>query len=549
MSLDTDLLGNCGLRFESEIFTDGSYSLSRVDYQGRKLVAEISDATGVYQHRWPSVGGLIPPVSARDLPGEQRLLLFDIGDGKFLCEQTREIGRFSSERAIHLTRMVLRIVSDLQAAGMICGYIGPEMFVSYESSIALLAGRRGVPLSPFTAPEVQSSRPSDPRSDVSAIGSFLFRLVAGTDAREDQLRVWKDLTPELQTSIQDMVAASPLNRPNGMKAVLAILDNLSSQQIAEESAHDDSGFVRKGKKAKSNHNRRKWYWIIGSVAVLVLGFFAVVNSGLPPDPDFSTDTEEEILPEEDIQEVVSPWVDTVSVEDTVLPDAVVPIIDSARIWISNCSGTPDVEFAFRASSVSQYSYTYPLSGTTKRASSLILAMRSDPTVPIADTPLGQAAYQIADTSFTVKAVDLTIMLGTDLSYPGINAHFLRQPVAPAGTLFVDVVNHGIQYSLDGMGAATWVATRIDGKSCQIGEIEWLIAITDIRDADRFNEEIGIPQVLDETIFLHKEGNLQAGSLETILRQYFQPLPGSSEFPVETIPLPDIHVLISETFTD
>ncbi len=552
MSVDTDLLGSCGLRFESEIYSDGSYSLSRVDYQGRKLVAEVSDTLGVYQHRWPSVGGLISPVSARDLPGQQKLVLFDVGDGRFLCETIGAIGCFSSEKAIDLTKRVLSIVSDLQAAGMICGYIGTEMFVSHGSSIAMLAGRRGVPVSPFTAPEVQSSRPSDPRSDVSAIGSFLFRLVAGTDNREEQLKVWQELDPALQTAIQDMVALSPVNRPNGLRAVQSILGNLVAQapeQIREEVEPEDSGFIRHEKNRESSRSHKKLYWVVGSAVLLVLAYFAVVSSGPPPDPDIEVETAPAEEAQEEPAEVVSPWVDTSSEDVTVLPDIDIPIEDSARIWISNCSGIPDQELIFRAGFVSQYSFVYLLSGTINRQNSLILARRVDPTVPLRETLLGRAAYQIADTSFTVKPVDLTLLLGTDLNYPGINNQFLHEPDAPAGTLFVDVVNHGIQYSLDDMGAATWVASRIDGKSCEIDGLEWLIAITDIRDADRFSEEIGIPEVLDETLFLYKEDNLPAGTLETLLRQYFQPLPGNTEFPMETIPIPDIHILISRTFTN
>lgn len=552
MSVDTDLLGSCGLRFESEIYSDGSYSLSRVDYQGRKLVAEVSDTSEVYQHRWPSVGGLIPPISARDLPGQKKLVLFDIGDGRFLCEIICAIGRFPSEKAVELTKMVLSILSDLQAAGMICGYIGPEMFVYQGSSLVMLAGRRGIPVSPFTAPEVQSSRPSDPRSDVSAIGSFLFRLVAGTDNREKQLLLWQELTPVLQAAIQNMVASSPVDRPNGLRAVLSILDSLATEkpeQVSEGMIYDDSGFVRQEKKSKSSRNRKKVYWIAGSVVVLLLAFVAFIFSGPPTDPDTIIET----VPPEDVQvepvEVVSPWIDTVSVEDGVLSDVEIPIVDSAIIWVSNCSGTPDQELAFRAGSVSEYSYVYPLTGTTNRRSSLILARRSDPYIPLGETPLGQAVYQIADTLFAVKPVDLTIMLGTDLNYSGINSHFLHEPVAPADTLFVDVVNHGIQYSLDGMSAAAWTAGRIEGKSCEINGTEWLIAISDVRDADKFSEGIGIPEVLDETLFLYKESNLPACSLEALLRQYFQPLPGSSEFPLETIPISDIHILISRTFSD
>lgn len=552
MPVDTDLFGSCGLRFESEVYSDGTYSLSRVDFQGRKLLAEVSDTSGVYQHRWPSVGGLIQPISSRDLPGQQKLVLFDIGADTVLCEKINTVGRFTSEDSIDLTGMALGIVSDLQAAGMICGYIGPEMFVLHGSSILMLAGRRGIPESPFTAPEIQSSRPSDPRSDVSAIGSFFFRLLAGTDERERQLQIWQELSPEIQTAIQDMVAASPVNRPNGLKAVKSILDSLSlngNEEADKEPIDNGQAFVKQKERTASTGSHKKLFWILGSAAVVILAYFAITSSALPLDPE----TETEIIPVEDLPEeqieVDSPWVDTIPAEETVLPDVSAPFEDSAIVWISNSSGVPDLEQSFRAGSVSQYSYVYPLTGTTNRQSSLILARRPDPWVPLRETPLGQGVYEIADTSFMVKPVDLTILLGTDLNYSGINSQFLNQPEAPSGTLFVDIVNHGIQYSLDEMGAATWAAGRIDGKACNIEGTEWLITVTDIRDADRFSEEIGIPEVLTETLFLFKDENIQAGTLEVLLRQYFQPLPENAEFSLEAIPISDIHILIGSTFRD
>ena len=390
---------------------------------------------------------------------------------------------------------------------------------------------------------------------MSAIGSFLFRLVAGTDDRERQLQVWHDLNPALQVAIQDMVGASPVNRPNGLRAVLTILDNLTSMQTEETSDEivdenvDTGGFARKEKLPKTGRNYKKLYWIAGSVVVLLLAYWAFSSSGLPPD---SSD-EVETVPVQEVQEepveVISPWVDTVQPDDTILPATPIPLVDSARIWISNCSGVSDSEHEFRAGSVSGYSYVYPLRGTTNRQSSLILARRTDPSIPLNETPLGTAVNQIADSSFSVMPLDMSILLGTDLNYSGINAQFLHSPVAPAGTLYVDVVNHGIQYSLDGLGAATWTAGKIEGKSFDYEGVEWIIAISDIRDADIFSEEIGIPEVLDETLFLYHQTNSPAGFLETLLRQYFQPLPPSSDFPVATVPISDIHILIGRALSD
>ena len=276
MPVDSDLLGSCGLLLEREIFTEGDYSLSRVNYRGRDLVAEISSSEGVFQHRWPSVRGLITPVSARDLPGGRKLLLFDIGESLFLCEKLREIGGYQESIALQVGSKVLKILTDLQSAGMICGYLGPEMFLVDGGTLFLLAGRRGVPVSPFTPREVGRSRPSDPRSDVSAIGSLLFRLIAGTDEREPQLRAWEKLSPALQKAIQKMVSADPVDRPGSLKEVSAVFDELSaegSQTSPADSApvqHTES-FVRKrtGNKGGSS-NRKLWY--IGVPIVIALAY-------------------------------------------------------------------------------------------------------------------------------------------------------------------------------------------------------------------------------------------------------------------------------------
>ncbi len=339
MSVDSDLLSSCGLRLESEIYSDGRYSLCRVDYQGRQLIAEISSTSGVYQHRWPSVGGLITPVSSRDLPGQQRLVLFDAGDSTVLCERNSGVGRLSSQEAILLTRKVLSIVSDLQAAGMICGYLGPEMFIIKGSEIMMLAGRRGIPDSPFTPPEIHSSRPSDPRSDVSAIGSFLFRLLAGTDDREQQLSVWQDISAPLQTAIQDMVAASPVNRPSSLQAVLEILNQITEpipETATEVVPQEEDGFVRSDRKQVVSRSRKKLYWIAGSLLFLALAVTAFIFSGPPSE---HVPPGEDIVVEDslEVSEVVSPWVDTVSVQPEEIEPVTmeVPVVDSAIIWVSN----------------------------------------------------------------------------------------------------------------------------------------------------------------------------------------------------------------------
>ena len=559
MSAVSDLLGNCGLQFEAEIYSVEGYYLCRVDYQGRKFVAEISSSSSASHHRWPSVTGLIRPVSAKDLPNQNKLLLFDIGEAHFLSELLITTGGLSLNLALKYMLKVLAIISELQAAGMISGYLGPEMFIVGDSHVFMLAGGRGIPKSPFTAPEVQSIRPSDPRSDIFALGSLFFRLLAGTDNPTEQVATWQRLAKETQDIISGMVAPFPVDRPASLSAVYKILSDLTELdkeklKVVEpvDKITKPDGFIRKSKRKSKKASNTKWYWILGSVLVCVLAFFAFNDSGLSDETNSEeiVDEIQEQIPEE---EVVSPWEDferpadpETDIEEEI-EEVILPVVDSAVIWISNCTGTSGLEQEFRAEAASSYSFVYPLIGTTNRHTSIILVRRADPTIPIEDTPIGQAALNLAlvDSTFQVKAVDLTIMLGTDLNYSGINAHYLHSPENPSDTLFVDVVNHGIQYSLDGLGAATWFAGKIEGRAFDFNEREFLIVVSDIRDADRFNEEVGIPEVLDETRFLMKESNAQAASLEALLRQFFQPLPITSNFDLSNVIISDIHVLLGQ----
>lgn len=554
--MDSDLLTGCGLTLLSEIFSDGDYSLSRVEYQGRKLVAEISPASGMFQHRWPSVRGLLTPVSGKDLPGGKRLLLFDAGEYTFLTEQIKGIKGFSQNRALHLCLQILRIVTDLQSAGMICGYLGPEMFLTSGEEILLLAGRRGVPPSPFTPPEVGRARPSDPRSDVSAIGSLLFRLIAGTDSRDDQLKTWNRLSVPVQEAVQDMVAADPVNRPSGLKVVETVIYRLLDKtEDSPETENDSSplsaseGFVKeKAEHSESGDMRKRWYLAVPVVLILA---YLVFRFSAPPETDHSSSRDSS--PSDTVvwetEEVSSPWM-----EDTLeqIPDTVSAaclLEDTAIVWISNCSGTEGLENQFRAGPASSYSFVYPLVGTTSRRTSVVLVRRDDPFTPLMSSELGTAARLLVDSTFTLKPVDITIMLGTDLSYAGVNSQFFTVPEAPAGTLYVDVVNHGIQYSLEGMGAASWVAGKLDGKACTIMGTEYIVSVSDIRDADRFNEEIGVAEVLDQTLFVYHERHPAASGFESLVRQYMQALPGNPSAEAATVPVPDIHVLIGSSQTN
>lgn len=552
MPVDPELLGSCGYLLESEIYSEGGYSLCRVKDRGRSMVAEISPYNHGPQHRWPSVKGLIMPASVRDLPGSGKLLLFDAAEMECLSETISASGGFSEERALDFIGKALGIVTGLQASGMVCGYLGPEMFVLSENDVFLLAGRRGVPVSPFTAPEVGSSRPSDPRSDVWAIGSLLFRIIAGTDDTNKQRQVWNHLSSPLKKAIMKMVSVNPVDRPVSLREVRNILRLLSSAEAggspekAEVPVVNSEGFIRKAPSGGGQSIKAR-YWYIAAPLILAAAYLVFRFSGPPSDavvPSGDPGEADSVFFHEE-QEVVSPWAeDTLEEVSATQPPPLFE--DTVTIWVSNCSGEEGLENRFRAEPLGRFSFVYPLTGSSVRRTSLLLVRRADPSTDPRATGMWRLAEEIAstDTAFTVRPVDLTIMLGTDLSYADVNAHLFRSPAGPADTLFVDVANHGIQYLLGGTTAAAYTGSMLHGRACTIGTTEYIVSVVDVRDADRYHEEVGIPRNLSETIFMHNAGNHTAAELELLIRQYFQALPGQGSYPRETIPVPDISIFLS-----
>ena len=119
-------------------------------------------------------------------------------------------------------------------------------------------------------------------------------------------------------------------------------------------------------------------------------------------------------------------------------------------------------------------------------------------------------------------------------------------IHPGDTLYIDVVNHGIQYALDGLGAATYAGRILDGRSCVLEGASYLIKVVDVRDADGFNREIGIPAVLEETLFLRHGNAAEAQALEQLVRQYVQALPLQGTRNMSDIPVPHLHLLIGSS---
>ena len=55
---------------------------------------------------------------------------------------------------------------------------------------------------------------------------------------------------------------------------------------------------------------------------------------------------------------------------------------------------------------------------------------------------------------------------------------------PAGTLYIDIANHGLEGTYANVGAATWVRSVLNGRSIILEEDEWLITVVDFRNSEQ-----------------------------------------------------------------
>ena len=545
--MHSETLRGCGIAVETVLLEEKGYFLARALRGEKRLVVEITPLGSGYVHSWPASVSLAQPVEARNLPGELRLLVFDTGRARFLLEDLRE-RPFNPGEAAAVAAKTAEVMAGLQASGLIMGYTGPENLLRDSGGgVTVLAGRRGVPSMPFTPPEAVGRRPSDPRSDVFALGTLYLRLLAGSDEREPLVATGNRLSDREARHLSSMLEQNPMNRPSG---VIQAASELAPEGAAAPSQAPVSGdgfrreapsvrpVVRPGRRKK---RKTPLLWIAGGAAVLLAGLLILKpwkknpdSRNGPPATDFQT-----VAPRDTVVEEPP---DTISLPDTQPPDTQQ---DTAVIWISNGTGTEDAENAFRAGPARAFSYVYPARCTTRRRTSLVLVRREEPGVPLSMSALYPAArgFSSADTSMKVSPTDLTILLGTDLYHPGINPGNLSTPDGPGDTLYIDIANHGIQYTLEGMGAASWMASKLDGREVTIQGRDWILKVSDIRDGDRLSEEIGIPAALETTTFLYRPGSAVCGELEGIVRSVFQALPAQVQGPPQGVPVPDVHVLM------
>lgn len=524
------------------LLQEKDYLLARVQVDGRPMLAEISrGASGVIPPgEWPSASGILHPDSEIHPAGESdtRILLFSIPHGgELYLERIMKDGALPESQAASAGKMLLEILRRLHDAGFRAGYLGPEnVLVTPEGDHCILGGARGIPDTPFSPPEAVGTRARDPRSDIYALGLLMFRLIAGSDDRSVQIEAWNSLSDNMMKLLEKMVAPDADDRyPN----LMVLSGKLSSVVLVKpEDLRTRERCRRNGKKRRSGFPG--WGYWLAALALAAASVVAVGPCGDGGEPDGAA-VEDPSAVNDDLQ--VDPDTAVSIPVDRTLP--VPENADDPTIWISNCTGRPGSASEFRQGPAAIYSSVYTCTGDP-RNSSVILARRVDPFLPleeqgsIHDTALDLA---LEDSSITVHPVDITILLGTDLLDDRVTPGIVTPYDSPAGTLFVDIANHGVEGVFGGAGAATWTRSVLDGGSLTVEGRQWMVRVVDFRNGDMLNAELGIPEELNSTLFLYRNGQPVLTAAETEIRKAIleNTLDGS---PVGVKPAPpDIWVLL------
>jgi len=340
------LTGVCDL--DRVVFETDDYMLARVEVDGKPFFAEVTPSESPASGKWPGTPGVLLPVNQRGLSAGHVLLLFPDSGEEFLWERLR-FETLSVEDAVPLCLTITDILRGLQAKGKYTGYLGPEcVLVSRGGTVQILGGRRGVPDDPFAAPEAIGGPVSDPRSDVFALGSLIFRLVAGTTRdRDTQIRVWNGLPDSLRQLIHRMVGENPGDRFPNLSELRKGLEGFHSEppaRIGEVTEDEPAPFT-----GQDTPWRRRSTVTLYLVVALVAAVVAVLLLFDPFGPGSSGTGGPVPPPVEPPDTVSTEWSDqspdTAAVDTMAAP--VLPDVDTAVVWVSNCTGTSGEAMNFR----------------------------------------------------------------------------------------------------------------------------------------------------------------------------------------------------------
>ncbi|MEN8208219.1 MAG: hypothetical protein ABFR50_03105 [Candidatus Fermentibacteria bacterium] len=522
------------------LLEEDNYLLARVQIDGRAMLAEISSGSsgGFSSGDWPEIDNVLLPDSLIH-PGndtETRILLFSLPDNAELCiESIVRDGGFSEVLALETGKKVLDILRMVHNDGYRVGYLGPESILRTDRGKHLiLGGARGIPDTPFSPPEAVGRTPDDPRSDIYALGLLIFRLIAGSDNRNIQIEAWNRLSRRVLKLLENMVSPEPDNRfPN----LIALEGRL--KRIEPETGTKTTERVREHPR---NTGRKVFFSILAAVTITLI---ILVLLKFRPDASLELNGIESDSASL-IQEIDSIGID----QDLPLEETVIPLNDTLPepvVWISNSSGQSGRASEFRQGPASEYSTVYTSTGSQRR-SSLLLARRDDPYLPLENQ---ERIYSIAeelaahDSAITITPVDMTLLLGADIIDDSIMPGIVVPVSDPAGTLYIDIANHGLEGVYANVGAATWVRSVLHGRSIVLDSEEWQMTVVDFRNGDRLNAELGIPAALDSTLFLYRNRIPLLAAAEDQLRNLFLDST-PDDHPAVTLPAPpDIWIFLAE----
>ena len=561
-----------------EIAEGDDYLLARVRSRGGEYVAEVvpADSSGA-EASWPEADGVLEPLASREIRGV-RIRVFDVRGREVLAERLSR-KPMEEEEALELALGLVPVMGRLASRNRLLGYLGPESVLTGGDGPLILAGGRGCPAGPFTAPEAQEGAEGDPRSMVFALGTLMFRCIAGTDDRDRQVAVWKNLSPRTRSLLERAVGERPEERfpsvtifgreirrtlsgeegppparePQSVQAEEGEAEDNEPAPAAETQPTGPEGFVRRSGYAASSRRRRRSFptylvafAVIAAAAVAALLILPGLLSGdgegeAPVRPAPAADSAGAEQP--DPEPAPLPDSSAASADDSLPPPA-----GPSVIWVSNRAPEAGAEVDYRTGVLSEFSHVYPFGGGRPMEGSLLMLRRDDPSAGReAQTAFGDArAIMEADSSLELALVDLSVLVGADLRYDGVNRGVLRQPADPAGTLYVEVINQGMEFPPDGATPAhVWLAETVDGRSVTVpGHGEWLLRVVQTRWGDRgSNEEVPLSYGTESTVFLYRRSSAHCRAAEAAIREAIQPIPRTVAGPPEALTVPDIWILV------
>jgi hypothetical protein len=564
------------------IAEEEEYLLARVESRGGRYVAEVVPAGGRRAPSWPDLKGLLAPLASKTIRGVH-IRVFDVGGSDILAERLSR-GPMGEREALQLALDLVPVLGELASANRIPGYLGPECVVCGDDGPQILGGGRGSPKGPFTAPEAQGGVAGDPRSMVFALGTLVFRCIAGTDDKQRQIAAWRTLSDSTRSLLERAVGERPEERlpsvtifGREIRRALDMDEEPPARQATEESSPEEpeegdddgtppaastsatapQGFARKhGYRSTAARSRRSLPVYLAVFVVIAAAVVAVIllvpdllpggGGDAPPPPDTSSARTVADSVAVDTALAAGP---APADSSTASPaDSARPVAAPSVIWVSNRAPEPGAELDYRTGVLSGYSHVFPFSGGRPREGSLLLLRRDDPSTGMEGQGSADDARAIMrlDSTLESELVDLTVMVGADLRYDGINEGILTQPSDPAGTLYVEVVNQGMEFPPDGQTPAhLWLARVVDRRSVTVpGQGEWLLQIVQARWGDRgSNEEVPLEYGLDSTVFLYRRGSAHCRAAEAAIREAIQPIPRAVAGPPEGLVIPDIWILV------